>query len=406
MAEFISGKAALLRDMNRSICLDSIRKQGPISQADLAKMLDLQPSTILRIVKDLENEGLIYQSGIGEVSRKGGRKASLWDLNAKGALAIGVDLGTDHIITVLVDLVGNAIGQIRVECPSDQPYDVIMEQIYESIEKLLSEQSQSIEASRIIGIGVGLPGKVDSNQGISRYALNFPNWKDVPVAKLLREKFNLPVFIEGDMKLLALGEKWYGAGMDARNILCIGFRRGIGLGIVANNEVYKGSHETSGDIGHVIVDPNGTLCYCGRRGCLEAIASQIAIVNWAKEYIKRNGTNAFNGVVNSAEEVSIEKIYQLLEEDNFLVVNRIKECGRYLGRVLCDLVRVFDPDIMIIGGRILEVNPVFLETVIETFKEEQPSYAKDIPDVLLSKLSDHGVAFGAAVMILSRLFKL
>lgn len=403
MSDIVSGNPGLMRDMNRSNILDVIRKHSPISQAELAKKLNLRPSTILRIMRDLENEGLIYQCGIGEVSSKGGRKAALWKLNPKGASAIGVDLGAEEIITVLVDLQGNIIGRIRKPCPSDRHHSIVMEEVFDTIDYLFHEHAEYID--KIIGIGVGLPGKMDSENGISRYAVNFSNWNDVPVRQILKERFGLPTYMEGDMKLMALAEKWYGAGADAQNIICIGYRRGIGLGIVINGEIYKGDNYLSGDIGHIVVDPNGNKCICGRRGCLEAVASETAILEWMKEYIERNGVGNFNGIINSVDEVNMEKIYEALQENSFIVVDRMKESARYLGRAVSDLVRIFDPQKIIIGGKMLEVSPMFLKTVQNTFESEQPNYIKKVPNILPSGLSDHSIALGGAVLVLSRLFK-
>lgn len=403
MSKMMPGNAGLMRDINRTNVMELIRTQSPVSQADMAKIMNLQPSTVLRIIKELETEGFIYQSGIGPVSPKGGRKAGLWTLNAEGAFAIGVDLGAEEIITLLVGLTGNIVDRVCVPSPSGESSETVMEAVIGSIEQVLDKHRDI--ADRIIGIGVGLPGRFDRNNGISQYAMNFPNWRDVPVVRIIEERFGLPTELEGDMKLMALGEKWFSEGGGAKNILCIGYRRGIGLGIVINGQIVHGRNDISGDLGHIVVNPDGKQCHCGRRGCLEAVASESAILEWLTEYIKRNGVAVFDGIINSADEVSMHNVYLALKENNRLVVDRVKESGKFLGRVLSDLVRIFDPETIIFGGKILEATPVMLQTIKETYESEQPDYSNEFPEILPSRLADNSIALGSAILILSQLFQ-
>lgn len=403
MDYLISGNSSFMRDLNKANTLDIIRRRGPISQAELAKLLNLQPSTILRIVKDLEADGLIYQSGTGEVSPRGGRKASLWELNPTGAFAIGIDISVQEIVTVLVNFVGHTTDRLVVSCPSDRSASNVMEVVCDCVSQII-ERNQTY-TDRITGIGVGLPGRVDSTNGVAVYALYFNDWHNVPVVDMLSSKFKLPVYIEGGMQLMALGETWYGAGTDARNILCIGLRQGIGMGVVVDGQIYRGNHQTAGDIGHIIVEPNGIDCHCGRKGCLEATASERAIYEWVKEYVSKNGVAAFNGLISSVSELSMDKFYEAIREGNHLILDRIRESGRIIGRTLCDLVRIFDPDIIIVGGSFADASPVFLESVIESYIREKPNYAIEVPEISASQLKENSVALGAAVLVLSQYFR-
>jgi glucokinase-like ROK family protein len=400
---FFPGNPSSMRDMNRANVLDLIRLQGPVSQAELAKTLKLQPSTILRIVKDLEFEGFICQTGQGEASPKGGRKAGLWELNPEGAFAIGVDLGADEIITILADLVGNVVHRVSRPCPLHEPSNVILDTVIETIERIFAAYRHV--SNKIIGIGVALPGRVDSDHGVSLYALSFKNWKNVPVRQILQDRFGLPVHVQGDMQLMALGERWYGAGADAKHLLCIGLRRGIGLGVVINGEIYRGRLQSVGDIGHVVVEPDGDRCNCGRRGCLATVAGEPAVLNGLREYAQRNGVASFNGMIGSPEELTLSKVYEAFYAGNSLVVDRFRKSGQYIGRLLCDLVRIFDPEKIIIGGSILKASPTFMGAILSTYQEEQPVFATDPPEIVPSQLGENSIALGAAALILSQLFR-
>lgn len=172
-----------------------------------------------------------------------------------------------------------------------------------------------------------------------------------------------------------------------------------------NGDIYQGFNGTSGDAGHMVADPKGAVCYCGRRGCLEAVAGQQAILQWAKSHIERHGGGDFHGIMNTAEDVTIANVYKALRDGNRLLLDRLQESAGYVGRVLCDLVRLLDPEKIVIGGKLLEVSPEFMDMVKLAYRAEQPGYAAEAPEIVPSSLGEHSVAVGAAMLMISELFK-
>lgn len=396
-----SANPSLIRDINRTSVLDVMRRTGPISQADIAKILALQPSTIMRIITELLEERLIVSVGQGQTTSKGGRKATLLELNKDGAYAIGVDLNADEVIAVLLDLSGAIVAEVRTDCPSESGPNPVLDTVKQSIEALLAQPI--VSADRIIGIGVSVPGKVDSVTGTSVIAINFRDWFNVPIGEQLKQAFQLPVYVEHDMRSMAFGEMWFGNEYD--HMLCLGFRSGIGLGLVLNGELYRGAHQLAGDVGHVIVDPDGPPCSCGRKGCLEAVASEKAIHNNVRRYVQQHSLSSAGNRKMTMEELNIRFIYETFRQGHPDITAMIKEAADYIGKTLCDLVRVYDPQAIVIGGNVLASSSEFLDLVRSAYQSMQPNYADDIPSIQPARFGEHSIAIGSASLMLSRLFK-
>ncbi|WP_413382583.1 ROK family protein [Alkalihalobacillus sp. 1P02AB] len=386
----ISGNPSYIRNMNRANVLNIIRQNGPITQTQIAKALALQPSTILRIVHDLVDEERIKEIGKNEAGSKGGRRASMLDLDEKGAYAVGVDLGSEEIIAVLINLKSEVIAEVRKDLPFEEGAPSVLKVAKEVIVELLT--LQLVPKERVVGIGVSMPGKVDSQLGISVYAINFKNWNNVPIREELEKAFDLPVYLEHDIRSMAFGEMW--KGEECKNIICLGFRRGIGLATIINGELYRGSNEFAGDVGHISVEPNGPLCSCGKKGCLEALTSEEAFIYKYGEMINR-----------PSEEITIPFIFQAMNNGESLALELIKDKSRYMGKVLSDLARVFDPERIIIGGNCIASSEQFLAFVRSSFQMNQPNYADPNITIESTYLGENGCAVGAAFVVLSHLFK-
>lgn len=395
MNKSFSGTPALMHDINRTGVLDVIRRMGPISQSKIATILQLQPSTILRIIKELFQEELVHPIGMKESSTKGGRRATLLQLNPKGSYAIGVDLNANQIQVVLLDLVGSVVGEIRKNCSSESDPGNVLEIIISCIGELLSNQEYE---NNLTGIGVSFPGKVDSNKGIAIYASNFKNWKNVYITRELERVFHIPVFVEHDMRAMAFGQMWFNE--ECQNMLCLGFRSGIGLGIVMNGQLYRGSNQLAGDLGHIIVDPEGPLCNCGRYGCLEAISSEWAILSKFKNYMYSK-----DEIIANQAEISIHDLYLAVQEGNTAVLEIVEEAAIHIGKTLCDLVRIFDTEKIIVGGDIIASSPEFLNAIRTTFKDMQPAYADFVPEIITTQFGKRSIAIGAAAIMLSKSFQ-
>ena len=236
--------ASAMRDINRSAILETIRRESPISRSTIARRLDVSLPTVMRIVNQLAEEGLVHSHGDSEWS--GGRRRALLEFNGDGFVVLGVDLGGTKMYGAISNLCGEIIDELdigRHGTTGEDSYD----RLVTLIDTLLA--SPKLEGRKVRGIGVGAPGITRHKEGIVKWAYTL-NWQDFPLKARLSERYGLPIIVDNDVNLAALGELWFGAGQNTQNMILVAIGTGIGAGIIINRALYRGSRESSGEIGH------------------------------------------------------------------------------------------------------------------------------------------------------------
>ena len=365
MAKIETGKPALMRNLNRQIVLNIIRTKKLISKVEISKISNLKPPTVANIVKELLEENLILYKGKGKSNEKGGPRPDLFKLNPEGRFFIGIDIGVKCIVGVIVNLESEIVYKVS----SKDRYETQEEltNILELIMNSLLDKSK-INKSLIEGIGVGLAAFVDTEKGIAK-ASNIKVLNDYHIKKILEEKYRIKVHVENDINLIAIGGNWSDdKNIRYRNIICVGIRTGIGLGIIINGEVYRGRSGLSGNIGHYPLFNNGLLCDCGITGCLETIAGENAIINNVKEYIVENKDSVKNGLsqlgIKGIEDVDIDKIYYGLKQNNTIILQITKRALCYLGVIIGKMIQLFEPHAIIISGEIFNHNDILFDYLV------------------------------------------
>lgn len=348
-----TGSKRLLRDLNQSIVLNLIVEQGLISRTDLARRSGLPAATITRIAHDFVEAGLALE--ITSEASSGGRRPVLLSINPSAGYVVGFKLRADNLIIAICDL--NCAVVYTHERPLDP--NISPEYVIEAIVIALqgSLQAASILPERVLGVGIGLAGIIDSSRGICHYS-SLLGWQDVELGPTLAAKIDLPVLIDNDVNALALGERYFGICRDINNFLLVTIGQGVGLGIVVNGEIYRGSHGGAGELGHTTVDSSATAlpCNCGKHGCLEAIASDEAIVN--------------TGMAEQREKYCLEDAMHILimraHEGDTIAQAAFSRAGQALGVAIANLVNVFDPDLILLSGEGLRAGDLLLEPLKAT----------------------------------------
>lgn len=253
---------------------------------------------------------------------------------------VGVDLGGTKILTALADGQGNILARVRVPTPAAQGVAAVIECLARTVREVTS--GASLEA-----VGVGCPGPLDHVTGTVHQAPNL-GWRDVPLASLLRERLLVPVFVENDANLAALGEYARGAGRGVERMVYVTVSTGIGGGLILDGRIYHGEGGGAGEIGHMTLDPNGPRCACGRRGCLEALASGTAIARRAREL----------GVGD--ETVTAAAVARLAGEGDAAGAEILREAAAYLGWGLANVITLLAPKRVVLGGGVTAA-PGFVE---------------------------------------------
>ena len=269
----------LMRGIYRSVILNIIKTHGPISRADIAHRIGLSPATVTSITGLLIKEDLVFEKDTGDSS--GGRPPILLALNPRGGFVIGIKLMEMHAVAALTDLNAKVMEKTNFQMVSRE-LGAVVDDLTLLVNALIQESGISPE--RLLGVGIGLAGVVDSTKGILRKS-PFLGWKNVPLRELLSDSLKVPIFLDNDVNTLTLGEKWLDDGVQADNFVVITIGRGIGMGIVMNGQIYRGTGGGAGEFGHLVVDPDGPLCNCGKHGCLESYLGDQALIGRAKQEV-------------------------------------------------------------------------------------------------------------------------
>jgi N-acetylglucosamine repressor len=259
---------------NRDLVLRTIFANESVSRAEVARVTNLTRTTVSDVVNGLLAEGLVEEVGRGESI--GGKSPILVSVVADSRYLIGLNLGQDKFIGAIVNLRGDIKEMVEVPVHDDNGQNAL-ELAYQIIDQLIRKKIKPI-----VGIGVGAPGLINTREGVVINAVNL-QWQDLPLGQLLRKKYKLPVSVLNDSQATAIGEYVYGGQHAAdENLIVVNVRHGIGAGILINGRLFQGDGGGAGEIGHVVVQENGELCRCGKRGCLETISSARAVIQQLK----------------------------------------------------------------------------------------------------------------------------
>ncbi len=330
------GNRDLMRALNRSTVLNAIKTQGPIARAEVARRIGLSPATVTGITADLIQEDLVFEKDTGDSS--GGRRPILLAINPRGGCVIGIKLTETQLIGALTDLEANVIA-MHIRPLASRSQAKTLDSLVQLVASLL--KSSGFAKSRLLGVGLGLAGIVDAEKGVLRQS-PYLGWRDMPLRQLLRARVRVPVYVDNDVNTLTLAEKWYGAGQGLEHFLTVTVGRGVGLGIVVNGQFYRGASGGAGEFGHMVMDPEGPVCACGKRGCLEAFVGDPGLLYMAAQAARR-------GDLVEAP-ASVLELVALAESGNLTARAILARAGEILGRGLANLINVFDPQRIIVGG--------------------------------------------------------
>jgi len=312
-------------------------------------------------------------------------------------VAIGIDLGGTKILIGLINQKGEVINAIKKQTPKTKKIDEIMGLTFETIDNVISDSKTDIK--EIIGIGVAAPGIVDMDKGILLYA---PNWnlRNLPIRELLSEKFSIPVKVANDVNAAAIGELHFGHGRKENSFFWITISTGIGGALVINGELVLGNKGLAGEIGHIIIDENGPYCKCGRKGCLESLASGPAIAKLAKKRISDGATFLkINSKINS-DEITPEMIIKAAHDGDEEAVSLLKEVAKNISKALSYIVNLTDIDLLIIGGGVMEQNDLLFRFIDENMKDYVYEYHQRNVRLAKPELGYNSSLIGAAALIL------
>ena len=375
-----------IRDINRQIVLNYVRERGPISRAEIAYETALQRSTISLIVDELKLAGLLEEV-YGESS--GGRPPILLSLRTADAVAIGVDLGTFRTIIATSDLAGRVLEQEEFHTDADAGKTI--SEIIRRARLLISKNKGTIE-----GIGVSLPGLVDTETGTAHFIPYF-KWHDLAIAEEIKTGTGLAVSADNDANAAALAELWFGRPeiREVRDFIMVLIEEGVGTGIVFDGQIYRGENGSAGEFGHMTIGEDAPVaCADGSRGCWEAFASErAALARYAK--LVEGG--------KSKPAIKFEELVDRALEGEEAAQSALRETAHYLGIGIANLIQGLAPEAVIVGGPMARVWPLIAEDTKRAIGE---SICRGLPSapVMASTLGEQPTLMGALSLVLAAKF--
>jgi len=319
-------------------------------------------------------------------------------MSATKQLIVGVDVGGSKINAVLADTNGNIEARSSKDTLADEGPEAVIGRIIEAIGQLTSEVE-------VTGIGIGAAGAHDSQIGVITCSPNLPGWHNIPLRDIIQREFGLPTYLQNDCTLAALGEHRFGAGVGVDNLVYVGLGTGIGGGIIADGQVYTGTSGAAGEIGHMIIDVNGSPCKCGSYGCWENFASGRAVAQEAVRQMEAGVPTAVRRYAGGdVNRVTAQTVFQAAQDGDYIAHEIISRTAYYVGIGLVNLVNIFNPELILIGGGLSNMGSLLLDPAIEVVRERAFGISAKAVRIELVQLGDDAGALGAVALVLQKAF--
>ena len=397
----ITGDQEKVRKINKSIVMNTLRLHAPISRARVANLTGLNRGTVSNIVNVLIDDGLV--SEIEQQEFKVGRPGISLRLRPDGGAVIGLEIGVDFITIVLTNFVAETIWETRIEISPSLSQTGIIGQAEQLVEYALSIARE--QDLRPLGIGIGLPGLINLDRGELIIAPNL-NWKNLPLRVMWDQRFRLTVYIENEANLAALGEYYFGVASGVDNFIYLSSGIGLGGGIIINGSLFRGGHGYAGEIGHTQRDPQGEMCGCGRIGCWETQVGPRAVLRRVKKELEIQSDqfllNACQGDLNN---LTFDKVVKFALEGNNICNLAIKDVATYLGEGIADLVNVFNPELVVIGGAFILGKDILQPIIEKTIFSGALQPSADSLRIAFSERGDNACALGAVAIVLDNILR-
>ncbi|UOQ44260.1 ROK family transcriptional regulator [Halobacillus salinarum] len=370
-----------------------IKEKGPLSRVDISKQLNISKPTLTRIIEKLMEADILKEKGLAVST--GGRRPILLQFNEDCSYAIGVELGRSEIKLALTNLIGRCLFYSTATAASNSSLTTISKLVKTLMKEAINETN--VNPAYILGVGVGMPGPFNEKPDGTISPPNFYGLREIALKEKLEQELHYPVTIDNDANIAALAEKWFGAGVDSSCFAFVMADVGVGTGLVVNHDLYRGENGEAGEIGHSTIDVNGERCVCGNVGCLETFVSIPAILKKLKNRLDDERTDLF------AEELSLESIPKAHRNHSLLAKEILEETGFYLGVGITNVINLYNPEKIIIGGKVGKLHPLIRETIRNPVNERViGSNGKRTP-IVTSTLKG-GVVQGAAALVIHHTF--
>lgn len=364
-----------------------------ISRAEIARRAELSRSTVSEIVGSLLPTGLVAEIGAG--ASRGGRRPIVLEFQDDVCCILGLEMGATHVAAAVTDLRGRVLNWQQLDHPvRSDPVGT---------RKLILDLSRSVlsgwqtDRRRLVGVGVAVPSPIDPAHPDRLSTVVMPDWEGQSGLEATFAEFDVPVLIDNDANLGALAEHWWGAGRGVENFTYVKVGTGVGSGHVIRGEIYRGSTGVAGEIGHMVVDPNGGDCVCGLRGCLGTLVGSAAMTQRATTLLPH-----YPGSSLHTKEVAFSAIEDAALQGDPLAMRLAHDAGEHLGIAVAGMLNLMNPSLVIFGGGFTRLGDLVLDPLRATVRERTLVSSVKDSEIRTSELGPRAIAVGAATMVLKR----
>lgn len=385
--------------VNKHAALDLIRfTPGGISRVELAQRLGLTRAAVTPIVNDLIDTGLIHEAE-SRAASSSGRPPILLSVNADRGAVAGIDMGATHLMILIANFAGQVLAEREI------PFDVVLgpQAGLEQVDQLLRELSKSIGLGlqNLAAVGMGVPGPIVTEAGMVIAPPIMPGWDRFPIRDTLEKRWQgIPVSLNNDAEMGALGEWAYGAERGVEHLAYIKIGSGVGAGLLIDGQIYRGATGSAGEIGHTTIEENGLLCSCGNRGCLETLTGGKAIARIAQEAIRRKARTRL-AEIQPVENITAVDVANAARGGDLTAQQILITAGDHLGIAIASLVNLFNPNVIVVGGGVAQIGDLFLEPVRKAVQKRSLPAAAQAVRITTALLGRRSSGMGAVVQALS-----
>ena len=390
------GQPELLKEINRSRVFEALRAARLISRAKLAQQTGLSRATISILADEFLQIGVAEEVGVGNST--GGRPPVMLKFNPDTALALGARMRDHEWGIAVTNLNAQVLHQINVPITDGTPETAV-----EVLKQGVATLKTQVGGQRILpAIGLGTPGLVDMHAGVIKTAVDV-SWFDIPIRDMVEASLGIKAFVANRSKVGALAELWHGSEQGIRDLIYIAIGTGVAAGIVHEGKLFMGTNSSAGELGHITILPDGPLCPCGNKGCLQQLVSGVAIANRTREKLRQGKDTIFHTLIGSyPERITADVVFQAAEQGDSLAKEIIDETAMYLGIALANVVNLFNPELIVLGGPVGQKGEVLLEPLRAEVRRRAMAYPLSVARIITTVLGANAGTVGAATLVLQR----
>lgn len=372
--------------------------KGQLSNPEICKLTNMSSPSIQKLLKELIGECLVREEGIG--ISIGGRRPNMYGINPDSRFIIGIRIDQNTSEVAVFNIKNELIDDIRIlEKPLRNTPEFIDELFLFTLTVL---SAINIEIEKVLSIGIAIPGLTEPITGKS---YSYFNYSEKSVKELFEEKFGKPVFIDNDARVMALGEYVFGSACNVDNVLCLNIGAGIGMGMILNGKLYQGRSGFAGEFGHIKMEEDGQLCICGKRGCLETLASGDALVKRALLEIESGKSTKMLALVNGDSNLlTCSSIVEAARMGDQLAIDLFATIGEFLGKGIAILIHLFNPEVIILGGKVSNAGQFIIDPIQHTLNKHTIFKIKNDTTIVTSKLGEKSAVMGAMALAVENIF--